>query len=269
METARRSGLGKGKAGRGMKIGVIGVGHLASAVLKGLLRSGMAPQSVCLSPRGRGPELAAAHGFVLAADNAALVSRCDMVLLAVRPADAVGAVRDLPWRAEQILVSACAGVTIERLAEGAGPARIVRIMPITASELGASPTPVFPLLPEVRPVLEALGPPIALGSEDQFEAATVSAAIYGWAQALIRTGAQWGARNGLDPVVARQLMARTFVASGRMQGEQDAPMDALLASLCTPGGITEAGLRSLEGNGVPEAWDEACDLVLQRLRGPG
>ncbi len=252
-----------------MRLGVIGVGHLATSLLKGLLRAGHAPEGIRLSPRGHGPELAAEHGFALAADNPALVADCDMVLLAVRPADAVDAVRGLPWRADHILVSACAGVTIARLAEGAGPAQIVRIMPITASELGASPTTVFPMRPELRPLLGALGTPIALESEDQFEAATVSAAIYGWAQALIRTGAEWGARNGLDPAVARQLMARTFVASGRMQGEQDAPMDEILASLCTPGGITEAGLRSLERAGMPEAWDEACDLVLARLRGTG
>ncbi len=250
-----------------MKLGIIGVGHLASSVLKGLLHAGVAPHTICLSPRGHGPDLAAQHGFNLATDNASLVTESDVVLLAVRPADAADVINGLPWRAEHVIMSACAGVTIERLALGAGPARVVRIMPITASELGASPTIVYPMLPECRSFLEAIGTVIALDSEDQFEAATVSAAVYGWAQALIRTGAEWGARNGLDPAVARQLMARTFVASGRIQGEQDAPMDDILASLCTPGGITETGLCSIERNGVPDAWTDACDLVLRKLRG--
>ena len=44
-------------------------------------------------------------------------------------------------------------------------------------------------------------------------------------------------------------------------------MDDILASLCTPGGITEAGLRHIEAEGVPEAWAGACDLVLRKLRG--
>ena len=250
-----------------MKLGVIGVGHLAGAVLKGLLNGGVAAGDVCLSPRGRGPEMAERFGFGLAEDNAALVEACDVVLLAVRPDDAAEVVRGLPWREGQVLMSACAGVRIERLAEASAPAEVVRVMPITASELGASPTIVYPMRPEVTPYLEAIGTPIPLDSEEQFETATVSAAVYGWAQAMIRTGTEWGIANGLDPAAARQLMARTFVASGRIQGEQDAPMDDILASLCTPGGITEAGLRHIEAEGVPEAWAGACDLVLRKLRG--
>ncbi len=252
-----------------MKLGVIGVGHLARSVLKGLLQAGFAPGDIHLSPRGHGPDLAARHGYRLADDNAAVVSACDAVLLAVRPKDASDAVRGLPWRAGQVLMSACAGVKIEQLSDSAAPATVVRIMPITASELGASPTIVFPMQPEILPFLDAIGSHIALQSEDQFEAATVSAAVYGWAQALIQTGAEWGERNGLAPDISRQLTARTFVAAGRMQAEQDAPMGDILASLCTPGGITEAGLRHLEQQGVTGAWEDAYDLNLRRLQSKG
>lgn len=236
-----------------MTLGVIGVGHLAGSILKGLLRAGMDPQDIQLSPRGHGPALADRDGFRLAADNAALVEACDTVLLAVRPKDAPSAAQGLPWRRGQVLMSACAGVATERLASATAPAQVVRIMPITAAELGASPTIVYPLVAQVQPFLDSIGSTIALDSEDQFEAATVSAAIYGWAQALIRDGAVWGAQNGLNADLARQLMARTFVAAGRMQGEQDAPMNEILASLCTPGGITQAGLDHLEQDGVSDA----------------
>lgn len=250
-----------------MKLGVIGVGHLAKSILAGLLRAGVPARDILLSPRGHGPDMARAHGFGLARDNAEIVQTRDIVLLAVRPGDAAGSVGGLPWRDGQVLLSACAGVPIARLTDVAGPARVVRVMPITASELGASPTLVYPLLPQVQSFLDAIGSTLALDSEDQFEVATVSAAIYGWAQDLIRISAEWGARHGLDPELARQLAARTFVASGRMQAEQDAPMRDILARLCTPGGITAAGLQHLEQQGVPVAWDGASDLVLRRLRG--
>ncbi|PHP65926.1 hypothetical protein CSC94_16540 [Zhengella mangrovi] len=250
-----------------MKLGVIGVGHIAGSVLEGLLRAGIAPQGILLSPRGHGPQLAERHGFTLAAGNAALVEACDLVLLAVRPAQAAEALRGLPWQRRHVVASACAGVTIAELEAVAAPARVARIMPITASELGASPTVVFPVFPELAPLLEAIGTPVPLSGEDQFEVATVSAAVYGWVQDLIRTGTDWSARHGLDPRIARLLMAKTFVAAGRIQGEQEAPMDDILASLCTPGGITEAGLNHLAGKGVGEAWEGACDLVLRKLAG--
>ncbi|MDU8926951.1 pyrroline-5-carboxylate reductase dimerization domain-containing protein [Alisedimentitalea sp. MJ-SS2] len=250
-----------------MKLGVIGVGHLAGSILRGLSKAGITPSDIHLSPRGHGPDLAQRYDFVLTPDNRTLVDQCDIVLLAVRPADAGAAVRGLPWRAGQVLVSACAGVTLKQLAAEAAPAAVVRIMPLTASELGASPTVVFPMRPELRPLLDAIGSTIALQSEDQFETATVSAAIYGWAQALIRTGVDWSANHGLDPALARQLVARTFVAAGRMQSEHEASMDEILTSLCTPGGITEAGLNHLESQDMPEAWQDACDIVLKKLRG--
>ena len=251
-----------------MRLGIIGVGHLAAAILGGLRRAGWAADGVMLSPRGQGPDLAARHGFALAADNAALVRACDLVLLAVRPGDAAGAVAGLPWREGQVLMTACAGVPTWRLAPQAGPARVVRIMPITASELGASPTLVYPMVPQVAAFLEAIGSTIALEAEEQFDAATVSAAIYGWAQALIRGGADWTEAQGLDAATARQLVARTFVAAGRLVAEKDTPMEDLLTSIATPGGITEAGLIHLREAGVPEAWDGACEVVMRKLR-PG
>lgn len=249
-----------------MKLGIIGVGHLAGAILKGLVQAGHPAKDIVLSPRGKGPALSAELGFGLGADNADVVARCDTVLLAVRPADAATAVQGLPWRADQVLMSACAGVPIAAL-QGTAPAMIVRIMPITAAEQGASPTVVFPHTPKVQPFLDAIGSTIALENEAQFEAATVQAAVYGWAQALIRTGVEWGTQNGLPPSVARQLSARTFVAAGMMQTDESRTMDETIASLCTAGGITELGLTSLDLAGVPSAWEDACELVLRRLQG--
>ncbi|WP_255012294.1 pyrroline-5-carboxylate reductase [Roseovarius sp. M141] len=248
-----------------MKLGIIGVGHLSVSILRGLLRAGHAPESILLSPRGHGADMARDHGFALAKDNAQIVGACDIVLLAVRPGDAPGAVRGLPWRAGQTMLSACAGVPLAALDIGA--ATPVRIMPITAASLGASPTLAYPDAGPARTLLEAIGTVIILRSEAEFEAATVSAAMYGWAQALIRSGADWTAAHGMDATQARQLVASTFTAAGRMIAEEDAPMDDILATLCTPGGITRAGLDHLEAKGAPAAWNGACDLVLRKLQG--
>lgn len=250
-----------------MRIGIIGVGHLAMSLLAGLRRAGWPPGEVLLSPRGHGPELAEDHGYALARDNADIVARCDTILLAVRPAHAVAAVTGLGWRDGQVLISACAGVPSAALAGVVAPAAMVRIMPITAAEFGASPTVVWPDHPAARPFLDAIGSAIPVASEAAFETATVSAAIYGWAQELIARGAEWSMAQGLPEETARQLVARTFTAAGRMQAESPEPMRALLKSLVTPGGITEAGLTHLRGAAALDAWEGACEVVLKRLKG--
>ncbi|MEM8877398.1 MAG: pyrroline-5-carboxylate reductase dimerization domain-containing protein [Pseudomonadota bacterium] len=249
-----------------MRLGIIGVGHLAVSILRGLTSAGWNAEDILLSPRGQAQKQARHNGFEIADSNADLVHRSDLVLLAVRPADARNAISDLPWRSGQVLMSACAGVPLAVLSEAAGAAAISRIMPITASELGASPTLAYPMRPEIEPFLTAIGSIIPLTNEDQFETATVSAALFGWAQALIRHAADWSTDHGLDEHAARQLVARTFVASGRMIAEKDASMADILDSLCTPGGITEAGLIHLNMEGVPDGWRGACDLVLEKLK---
>ncbi len=250
-----------------MKLGIIGVGHLAEAILKGMLRAGLSATDITLSPRGAAPRLAAAHGVGLAGLNAEVVQRSTTVLLSVRPKEAAAALTGLPWQSDHVVMSACAGVPLDDLTGCAAPARVVRIMPLTAAAQGMSPTLIYPHVAQVQPFLDAIGTTIALESEDQFEAATVQAAVYGWAQALIATGANWGAAQGLDPALSRQLAAQTFMAAGRMQMDTGDSMEQTLARLCTPGGITEAGLHALEAANVPEAWEDACALVLRRLRG--
>lgn len=248
-----------------MTIGIIGVGHLAITMLTGFLRSGIDPKHLLLSPRGKAHAFAKQTGIPLAADNHDLVERSDIVILAVRPADATSAVEALPWRAGQAVISVCAGVPLEKLP--VSPAFAIRAMPLTAAEINASPTACFPHHRESEALLERLGPVIVLESESDFEIATVNAAVYGWVQDMIRISAQWSARQGSDAQTMRRLAALTFVAAGRLIAEKDQPMETLLAELVTPGGITELGLDLLAARGQPEIWQEACGAVFTRLTG--
>lgn len=247
-----------------MRLGILGVGHLATAMIAGLVRSGMPAHSMMLSPRGRAAEVSTRYGIPVAADNASLVAACDVVILAVRPVSAPAAVAGLPWRDGQVVVSVCAGVPLAQLA--VAPASAARAMPYTAAEIGASPTVYFPRLPVVHALLERMGPAIPLASEDEFEIATVSAAAYGWAQDLIRRTANWSVAQGGDPTAMRLLVAQTFVAAGRLIAEKSDTMEKMLEELVTPGGITELGLNTLAAGGQPDIWQKACEAVLDRLR---
>lgn len=249
-----------------MRIGVLGVGHLASAIVSRLVAAGWPRENLILSARGQGRGLAQRLGLAVIDDNAALVEASDAVLLAVRPRDAEAAIAGLPWQARHFLVSACAGVSLARLG-AAAPARIMRIMPLTAVEFGASPTTAYPDYPELRPALALLGTVLPLRAETEFETATVTAAVYGWAQELIRQTGDWLVERGLEPATARQLTARTFTAAGVLTAESSQQLHTLLESIATPGGITELGLNRLAEDGVPQAWRVACEAVLARLEG--
>ncbi len=248
-------------------VGFLGVGHLAEALIAGLLRSGVPRDTLLLSPRGRAAHLAQQHGLRVVASNAELVAQSDTVVVAVRPKDAAEAVAGLPWRAGHVLISACAGVSISVLEAASAPATVCRIMPLTAAALGASPTTLYPDVPAGRALIAQFGSVIALARESDFEVATVSAAVYGWAQDLIARSSRWASERDLSPEAARQLSALTFVAAGQLIAERPESMDDLLASVVTPGGITERGLKVLDEHGVGIAWEKACDAVLAKLTG--
>lgn len=247
--------------------GFIGVGHLAVYLLNGLARSGVKASDIILSPRGKGACLSRKHGYRLAADNADLVRQSAIVVLAVRPQQAEPALEGLPWRPGQLVVSVCAGIPLERLSPAAAPAKVVRAMPITAVQVGASPTAIYPDDERVRALFAPLGGIVPLVREDDFDVATIYAAVYGWVHALIGAAADWGEANGLARETARNLSARTFLAAARMvEDEAKEPVSALVERLSTPGGITEAGMNHLYGAGVPELWKDACAVSLAHLR---
>lgn len=251
-----------------MRIGILGVGHLAGYLVPGLLRQpGFA---VALSPRNaeKAQALAARHGVAVAPDPAALVEASEVVLLAVRPAFAAAALEGLPWRAGQTLLSLCAGVPLEALA-AARPAAIARAMPITAAALGESPTSLWPDLPAARAALAPLGPVVALPDEAAFESATVAAAVYGWLHALIGEMTAWQEAVGLPPETARALVAQTAKAAAAMvQARPEESIEALTRDLCTAGGITGFGLERLRAAEAFGPWRDACDAVLARLQEP-
>jgi pyrroline-5-carboxylate reductase len=247
-----------------MIIGILGVGHLGSILAEALHRRGAG--GLLLAPRGKAAEIAARHGLSLARDNAHLVAAADVVILAVRPRDAVAALGGLPWRPGQRLVSACAGISAGDLAAALPEGVLVRrIMPLTAAAQGASPTTLFPADPGLDDLLAAFGPVIPMRSEAEFETATVCAAVYGWMQKLVQVTAEWSEAQGLPPETARQLAALTTVAAGRNAADSPLSMPRLLAELVTPGGITECGLAVLGERQVFPAWQAACQAVLARL----
>lgn len=251
-----------------MVTGIIGVGHLGKIMVEALLAAGHAPESLLLSPRGKAADLAQHHGLTLGEDNASVVAQADLVILAVRPKDAVGAITGLLWRAGQKLVSVCAGVLVGQLAAVLPPGVAVhRVMPLTAAAQAASPTTLFPADAEVASLLAAFGPVLPLRSEAEFETATVSAAVYGWVQKLVQLTADWSASQGLPHETARQLAALTTVAAGRNVADSPLSMEVLLSELVTPGGITERGLITLREAGALQAWEQACDAVKAKLAG--
>ncbi|MET0591521.1 MAG: pyrroline-5-carboxylate reductase, partial [Polyangiaceae bacterium] len=132
------------------KIGFVGAGNMAGALIKGLLHSGTMDASQIQASdvrEERLAELAAKHGITTTKDNAKLAAWADIIVLAVKPQviDKVMVPVARAIRSQALVVSIAAGVPIEsiesRLPENT---RVVRTMPNTAAIALAGATAIAP-----------------------------------------------------------------------------------------------------------------------------
>lgn len=249
-----------------MKIGVIGVGHLAGYLVEGLMRCDPVPE-IILSPRGAetAARLAEKYGLSIASSNAAVVEQSEVVLLATRPLDLLGVITGLPWRADQTAISVAAGVALDGLSRAVAPATAIRTLPVTAAEIGESPTCLYPENAIARSVFEELGTVHVFDDEVTFDLGSMQGVVFSVFHAGIQNVANWFESNGLDAKTARELSAAAFRATGGMVAEHpERSFDDMVGEYATEGSLTKITLENLREHGGLSAWHTALDASYKR-----
>lgn len=250
-----------------MKIGIIGVGHLGSALATGYARAGLS-RDVVLSPRSaaKSAALNEAYGITVAETNDDVVRESEAVIVSVRPADMIETVRMLPWRKGQIAISVAAGITAGSLRGAVIPADAARAMPVMASAINESAVPMYPNNPQAVAALSPLGAVTAFDDEDAFNATSALGAWFAWLFQLVGETAETLENGGVDRLSARKVSADMMRAAGAFiahDTERD-PKD-IVRDLATPGGISEIGLRCLKDADAFQPWDDAMKAAIQKL----
>ena len=247
-------------------VGILGAGHLAALMVRGLEGSGY---RTVLSPRNAdvAARLAAGHGCEVGASNQAVVDAAEGVFVCLPAATGTEELARLSFRPGQPVLSAMAGTGLTRLQSVIGPARAaVTMMPGYANAFGVGPSILCPDDGFWRPFLSATGPVIAFDDEAQFTVAAAfggfSGATFGWMAHVIG----WFQAQGLPPDIARMLVAATLRGNAEVLLREDRPLEDIARSVVTPGGISERVLKSLSNGGLT-AWDEGLDAVLRQMKG--
>ena len=263
------------------KLLLLGGGKMGEALAGGLIANSWAPASdiAVVEPyEARRKDLASRHRGLRVAENvqAALEDGGppEGALLAVKPADAEAACRDLAPLGVPRLLSIAAGITTSSLEAwlGGGTA-VVRAMPNTPALVGAGAAAIArgasagpDDLAWASGVLQAVGTVVTV-DEPALDAVTGlsgsgPAYVFLVAEALIDAGVL----VGLTRPVARQLAIQTLLGSARLLDETGEEPSALRAAVTSPGGTTAAGLRALESAGVRSAILDAVAAAAQRAR---
>jgi len=246
-----------------MIVGFVGSGSMAAAMARGWV--GEFERTLFSdSGSGRAQELAKHLGGE-AVSNEEIAREADLVVLAVKPAK-LGEVAPQLTGAREV-VSVLAITTLAQLGEALPEAEnILRVMPNVAVELRKG------LLCAAGSAtdrnwgkLAVLGRMVEIAEED-FDAAT---AVMGCSPAYFALAAEAiaeaGVRDGLDPDLARELVADTALGTAELLRRQEGA--EIRRAVASPGGATEAGLEALDREGARAAFAAAVEASLERMRG--
>lgn len=243
---------------RDQKIGFIGGGSMAEALITGLLGAGlMEPATVYVSDISdtRLDYLREKFGLQTG-DNTTVCRAADIVILAVKPQVMPFVLEEIApaVSAELTVVSIVAGITTEVIESFfSRPVPVVRVMPNTPCLVGQGASALCPgkfssqsNLDKAMAVFRTSGQAVVV-AESMMDCVTGLSGSGPAYMYMIMEGLIDGAvRLGMSRDVARVLTAQTMLGSAQMVLETGEHPARLKDMVTTPGGTTIAGLYALE-----------------------
>ncbi len=260
------------------KLGVIGVGHMGEALLRGVIESQCLPHNaiVAYDPVRKREQVLAMEFGILCAENNTIPGSCPHVVLAVKPQvmpEVLTEIRPVV-REDATVISIAAGITtayIDELLGGTG--HIVRVMPNTPMCVGAGVAAVA-RGPRATPEdvhwaqrLFASGGLAVVMDETLMDAVTgLSGTGPAYLFYLVEAMVAAAQAEGMDPDVAEMLATQTCIGAARLLSKTKERPEELRAAVATPGGTTERAMQLLDGAGVKDKFIEAVRAATRRSR---
>lgn len=259
------------------KIGVIGVGNMAKAIVEGALRGGFSPEDFLLlehaPEKGNVRAWAQEKGLGCTEDRDKLLAGSELVLLAVKPVILKEIGGDIaPGLRGRAVASIIAGWTTDMLAEAFPGARILRAAPNTPMQVGLGYTALSGAhtLNEneyirAERLFAASGEVESLPERLMDIACVVAGCTPAYACMFIDALADAGVRAGLPRKTAIRMAAAAVQGTGGMVLRTGEHPDALKDAVCSPGGSTIEGVYALEKGGLRGSLMDAVQASYEKF----
>jgi pyrroline-5-carboxylate reductase len=247
-----------------MKIGLIGAGNMATALVRGWRE----PVVVSDIDHGRAQELAAEVGGEAPGSNAYVADRVDAVVLAHKPAQLGEVAGEIAGRAKSI-ISILGGTPVAAVEAAYPNTPVYRFMPNIPAEVGQG---VFCYAPgssahqgpeeEVLDLFARIGLVVKLPEPLLEPATAVMACAPAFFALTVEALVDAGVRHGLTADDAGRLAVETMAGTAAVLREHADDTAGLRRRVTSPGGSTARGLAALEAGHVRAAFSDAVDAVV-------
>ena len=263
------------------RLAFIGGGNMASAILGGLIREGMAPSQVTvIEPFAEtAAKLKAAWGVEVyasaSAEASSSLSKADLVVWAVKPqVFKEAALPVAEFTKEALHLSVAAGIRSDSIARWLQTDRVVRSMPNTPALVGQGITGLF-----ARPgvsaqdqslieqVLKSTGEFLWVQQEADLDTVTaLSGSGPAYVFYFLEAMTEAGVKMGLPEAQAYHLAKATFGGATHLARQSTESPEVLRQRVTSKGGTTYAALTSMADDHVKEAFVKAM-LAAQKRAG--
>lgn len=239
------------------KLGIIGAGNMATAILNGILSNNiLEPSQICISDidENKLNEIAK-KGVSTSTNNIAMSFECEYLLFAVKPQSADEILKSISNVSLcKKVISIMAGVTIKKLKSFLGNVNIARIMPNTPALVGKGMSVVS--FSEgykdefVLEIFKGIGQVLELDESLINSVTALSGSGPAYVYMFIKALINGGIKVGLDADIAKTLAIQTVIGSAEMVKQSTLDIDTLINNVCSKGGTTIQAVDSYKSDNL-------------------
>ena len=250
------------------KLGFIGCGKMASAIISGCLASGNFLKENIFASEINETARELAHknsGISIYNNNIDVAKNADVIIFCVKPfviKDVLAQVASYITK-EKLIISIAAGIKIQTIKEFIPNAKIIRVMPNTPAMVKEGISAICPdsnidenSKNTAKMIMNSVGETVFTDEKyiDIITALSGSGPAYYYK--IIDDMAKSAAKMGLDYDIALRLSAQTAVGSGKMILKSGIDPKTLIKNVTTPGGCTEIGNKVLDNSDITKILNE-------------
>ena len=263
-----------------MKIGFIGLGNMATAMIGGMLQKGIAvPEDIIGSSKTEttAEKVKTKFRITTTTDNKTVAEQADILFLAVKPVFFPEVIAQIRERvaADTLVISIAAGRTLGYLREAFDrpELKLIRCMPNTPALVleGCTGVCVGDNVTEeeteqVLTLLRSFGVASVVPERLMDVVVGVSGSSPAYVFMFIEAMADEAVAAGMPRKQAYEFAAQSVLGSARMVLETGKHPGELKDMVCSPGGTTIQAVKVLEEKGMRAAVMDAMDACIEKSR---
>jgi len=259
-------------------IGFIGTGNMATAMVGGILKSGIAqPSDIIISDNSEKACRKMSDSFPgiqIAGSNVETAGKSSILILSVKPHIYPVVAKDIRENLDQntLIVTIAAGVTLDRMSQLLGQEyKVIRTMPNTPALVGEGMAALCPNehvseeeLKRVEAIFQSFGRTERL-PESQINAFTsLCGSSPAWIFMAIESLADGAVLQGIPRDKAYPMAAQSVLGAAKMVLETGEHPGQLKDKVSSPGGTTIEAIAALEKRGFRSSLIEAVEVCTEK-----